>query len=81
MLVELATPHGFTADEVQRIVTDPAERELTLQDDHAAHQLGITGVPFFVVSGAGTTAGKRAVSGAQPVAVLERLLREGAGTP
>lgn len=70
VLTELAAPHGFTAEEVRTIIADPAERELTLQEVEAARRLGISGVPYFVVNG------KRAVSGAQPVAVLERMLRE-----
>jgi len=64
VLVEVAAPHGFAADEVVRLVTDDAELATTREVALAAAATGIDGVPFFVF-------GERiAVAGAQPEAVL-----------
>jgi predicted DsbA family dithiol-disulfide isomerase len=64
VLVEVAAPHGFDADEVLRLVTDDAELTTTREIAQAAAATGIDGVPFFVF-------GERiAVAGAQPEAVL-----------
>lgn len=64
VLVDVAAPHGFAADEVLRLVTDDAELATTREVAQAAAATGIDGVPFFVF-------GERiAVAGAQPEAVL-----------
>jgi predicted DsbA family dithiol-disulfide isomerase len=64
VLVEVAAPHGFAADEVVRLVTDDSELATTREVAQAAAATGIDGVPFFVF-------GERiAVAGAQPEAVL-----------
>lgn len=70
VLAELAAPHGFTAAEVESLLTSEAELAATSAAVLEAAQLGIRGVPFFVF------AGKLAVSGAQPVAVLREALAE-----
>lgn len=67
-LISLATPHGFTADEVTRIVNDPQELEATRAEAIAASRQGITGVPFFVFPN-----GQR-LSGAQPTETLKAAL-------
>jgi predicted DsbA family dithiol-disulfide isomerase len=64
VLADVAAPHGFSAEEAARIVTDEAQLRLTRRAAEAAAASGITGVPFFVWNG------KLAVSGAQPEAVL-----------
>jgi len=64
VLIEVAAPHGFAADEVVRLVTDDRELATTREVAQAAAATGIDGVPFFVF-------GERiAVAGAQPEAVL-----------
>jgi predicted DsbA family dithiol-disulfide isomerase len=70
VLADIAAPHGFTADEVQRLVTD--ERELAETRDEAlgASKAGIDGVPLFVF-------GERlAVAGAQPEKILESAIQQ-----
>lgn len=74
VLVEIGTQHGFTADEARRIVTDPAELEITRQDAAAAAEGGISGVPFFVFNR------RLALSGCQPEDVFEQALAQAAGT-
>lgn len=67
-LIGLAAPHGFTADEVKRIVNDPQELAAVRTEAQAASRAGITGVPFFVFPD-----GQR-LSGAQPVETLRQAL-------
>ena len=70
MLAAVAAPHGFTTDEVERLVTD--EREITATRDEAvaASAAGIDGVPLFVF-------GERlAVAGAQPETVLKDAIEQ-----
>jgi predicted DsbA family dithiol-disulfide isomerase len=70
VLADVAAPHGFAADEVERLVTD--ERELTKTRDEAlaASAAGIDGVPLFVF-------GERlAVAGAQPEGVLKDAIEQ-----
>jgi predicted DsbA family dithiol-disulfide isomerase len=64
VLVDVAAPHGFAADEVRRLVTDEAELATTRNLAQAAAATGIDGVPFFVFDE------RIAVAGAQPEAVL-----------
>lgn len=70
VLAEVAAPHGFTADEVTRLVTDEAELATTHEIARAAAATGIGGVPFFVF-------GERlAVAGAQPEGVLAAAIEK-----
>ena len=70
VLVEVAAPHGFTADEVMRLVTDDSELATTREIAQAAAATGIDGVPFFVF-------GERiAVAGAQPETVLAAAIEK-----
>lgn len=70
VLADLAEPHGFTRAEVLQLLSAPEERVLTESEVNAAARAGIGGVPFFIF-------GERlAVSGAQPVTVLEAALRK-----
>jgi predicted DsbA family dithiol-disulfide isomerase len=72
VLVEVAAPHGFTADEVTGLVTDDAELAATRELAQAAAATGIDGVPFFVF-------GERiAVAGAQPESVLAAAIEKAA---
>lgn len=69
VLRELGAAHGLPAEEVERLLGDPTAFADEVRGDEAqARQLGIRGVPFFVVDG------KYGVSGAQPVEVLRGAL-------
>jgi len=70
VLAEIAAAHGFTAAEVEALVTNDDELAATRTATGEARGLGIRGVPFFVFNG------KLAVSGAQPVDVLRAAMRE-----
>jgi predicted DsbA family dithiol-disulfide isomerase len=69
-LQEIAAAHGFAADEVARILADPAELAETRREAALAAERGIRGVPFFVVGG------KLTLSGAQPEARFHAAIRE-----
>lgn len=70
VLAGIAQPHGFTREEALEVMASNAELELTRQAASSATQGGIRGVPFFVFDG------KLAVSGAQPVSVLQAAIRQ-----
>jgi predicted DsbA family dithiol-disulfide isomerase len=59
------------ADEVDAVLTGDAFAAEVRQDLDAARQIGISGVPFFVVDG------RLGISGAQPPETLKDLLDQG----
>lgn len=59
VLVEVATEHGFSEDEVRELIANPQEEEATRSLADRAVKMGISGVPFFVLNS------KFALSGAQ----------------
>lgn len=61
---------GLDAAEVEAVLTTDAYDELVLGDEEQAYNLGVTGVPFFVIER------KYGLSGAQPVAVMLDLLQK-----
>jgi len=67
-LGELASAHGFGADEAAALATDEGERARVRQIAMAQVERGVSGVPFFVV------AGRYAVPGAQDPATWAKLL-------
>ncbi|HEX8705656.1 MAG TPA: DsbA family oxidoreductase [Myxococcaceae bacterium] len=69
-LTAIATQHGFTAQEVETLLSNPAELELTRAEARQATEQGITGVPFYVFDG------KFAISGGQPPAVFQTALKK-----
>jgi len=70
VLVRLASEAGLEADEVRAtLASDRFAREVRA-DEALARELGISGVPFFVLGGA------LGVSGAQPVEVLLGALEQ-----
>lgn len=71
VLVEVAVEAGLDEAEVRAVLAGDRFAEEVRSDEEAARQLGITGVPFFVV------AEKFAVSGAQPVEVFVQALEQG----
>ncbi len=61
VLVRLAADAGLDADEVAGVLAGDAHADAVRQDEAEAREIGIQGVPFFVLGG------RYAVSGAQPV--------------
>jgi predicted DsbA family dithiol-disulfide isomerase len=72
VLAGIAEQHGFSRDEAAELASCAAELELTRDEALAAAQGGIRGVPFFIFDG------RMALSGAQPVSVLQAALRQAA---
>jgi predicted DsbA family dithiol-disulfide isomerase len=67
-LVTLATDAGLDRDEARLVLEGDRYGAEVRDDEEAALDLGVTGVPFFLVDG------KFAVPGAQPPEVLLRVL-------
>ena len=73
-LVELAVEAGLDADEVRKVLADPtAYADDVRADEREAAELGVNGVPFFVLD---RTYG---VSGAQPAEVFTQALTQAWG--
>ncbi len=70
LLGEVGAALGFTPAEVESAQTDPRYGEGLEKDLYEARQLGVRGVPFFVIDR------KYAVSGAQPVEVFVQTLEK-----
>jgi predicted DsbA family dithiol-disulfide isomerase len=68
VLTEIAVRHGFTAEEVTRLLDDETELATTRRDAAEAAASGITGVPFYVLDQ------RFAISGAQPEEVLRSAI-------
>jgi len=68
---------GLDGDAVARLLAGEADRDAVAAEARAATEMGITGVPTFII------AGRYAVSGAQPPEVWTRLMDEidAAATP
>lgn len=64
----LAVAAGLDAAQVSEVLETDAYADAVRADEAAAHQLGVTGVPFFVFDE------RLAVSGAQPVEVFAQAL-------
>jgi predicted DsbA family dithiol-disulfide isomerase len=71
-LVRIATDAGLDAAEVTALLAGDRLTEEVRADETMAQELGITGVPFFVL------AGKYAISGAQPTDVMIAALTRAA---
>jgi len=69
-LVALGTDAGLDRDELRAVLAGDAYAREVRADEAAARELGITGVPFFVVGG------RHGVSGAQPARVLLEVLEK-----
>ncbi len=67
VLVGIAAELGLPAEEARRVLETRAFSERVEADWREARELGITGVPTFVIEG-------RGVVGAQPYELLERLV-------
>ena len=68
-LVSLAASLGFSSDEARRIIEERTYREAVDADWSRSRELGITGVPTFIMD-------DKRVVGAQPYEVLEALVKE-----
>ncbi len=75
VLASIAERHGFTRDEALELTGSASELELTREEAAAATQGGIRGVPFFVFGG------RLALSGAQPIQVLQDAIRQALEQP
>ncbi|WP_448317824.1 DsbA family oxidoreductase [Streptomyces sp. CO7] len=73
-LVELAVRAGLAEDEVREVLGDPSAyaREVRADEQEAA-ELGVSGVPFFVIDR------RYGVSGAQPVELFSQALTQAWG--
>ncbi len=69
-LMRLAVDAGLKAEEVRSVLESHAFAKEVRQDEAEARELGIQGVPFFVL------AERYAVSGAQPTEVLSQALEQ-----
>jgi predicted DsbA family dithiol-disulfide isomerase len=70
VLVRLAAEVGLAGEEVRALLASDARADAVRADERRAQELGIHGVPFFVL-------GERfAVSGAQPVKLFSSALRQ-----
>ncbi|MFO0749768.1 MAG: DsbA family oxidoreductase [Myxococcota bacterium] len=73
VLADIGVGHGCTRDEALAIVTEPSVLDdVRRAAEHASAQ-GISGVPFFVMSG---PSDRFALSGAQPLDVFRQALRQ-----
>jgi predicted DsbA family dithiol-disulfide isomerase len=70
-LVELATEVGIDSERARATLDSEAYAEDVRADEHEGSELGITGVPFFVINR------RYGVSGAQPPEVLIQALEVG----
>ena len=68
VLTRLAVEAGLDADEVRAVLESDRYAQEVREDEAAAREIGIRGVPFFVL------AEKFAISGAQPPEVIREAL-------
>jgi predicted DsbA family dithiol-disulfide isomerase len=71
-LVELATEVGLDSDQVRLVLSTDAYTDVVRDEQRLAQQLGVRGVPFFVIDG------RYAIGGAQPPDVLLEALERAA---
>lgn len=70
VLLNALTELGLKRDELQRVLDSDEYRNDVIHDEQEAAQLGIRGVPFFVINH------KYAISGAQPYEVVKQALQK-----
>jgi len=70
VLADIAAESGMDRDMVLRLLESDSDKEMVRNEIDNAHQMGVTGVPFFVFNG------QYAVSGAQSAEVLQNALAE-----
>ncbi len=69
-LKEIASKVGLDANEVEQVYSSPAYTEDVISDIQRAQQIGVQGVPFFVINE------KFALSGAQPTDTFKQALQK-----
>lgn len=69
-LVKLAVEVGLDADEARAVLAGDTYADEVAADEREARQLGITGVPFFVIDE------KYGISGAQPTELFQQALEQ-----
>jgi len=69
-LVQIAVEQGFDEQAARDELTNDELRETVIGLEDHARQVGVTGVPFFIIDG------KLAVSGAQPPEVWEQVFQQ-----
>jgi predicted DsbA family dithiol-disulfide isomerase len=74
-LLQLGQKHGMDADRLRVDLTGETARQQVEAQAQRAHQLGISGVPFFLINN------KYGISGAQPPDVILNALRQIAEIP
>ncbi|MFF5996230.1 DsbA family oxidoreductase [Lysinibacillus sp. KU-BSD001] len=72
VLKQLAKEAGLEMDAVERVLTSNQYEEAVEQDIYEAQQIGVRGVPFFVVNN------KYGISGAQPQPLFEQTIEQAA---
>ncbi|OLP43633.1 DsbA family oxidoreductase [Rhizobium oryziradicis] len=70
VLVEIAKEAGLDGALIERLLASDSDRDMVLSEIEAAKDMGVNGVPFFIIDQ------KYAVSGAQPQDVLANAFRE-----
>ncbi|MDQ0453689.1 DsbA family oxidoreductase [Rhizobium paknamense] len=70
VLLDIAAAAGLDRKVIEQLLKSDADRDLILSEIDAAQQMGVNGVPFFIIDQ------KYAVSGAQPAQVLANAFRE-----
>jgi predicted DsbA family dithiol-disulfide isomerase len=75
VLLDLAEEAGLDRGAAARAIADPRLRDLVIGAERRAGELGVSGVPFFIVDEAW------AVSGAQPPAAWIEAFRQMARGP
>ena len=69
-LLDAAEAIGMERDVVARLLESDADRDLLQDEDRQAREMGVTGVPTFIVGG------RYVLTGAQPAETWEKVIRE-----
>ncbi|MEM9100144.1 MAG: DsbA family oxidoreductase [Pseudomonadota bacterium] len=70
VLLEVATSAGMERDVVAELLKGDADRAALEQEEQAARQMGVTGVPCFIING------QHVIQGAQDTATWVRIITE-----
>ena len=70
LLIELGESVGMEREILERLLAGDADRDLLAQEDMTAREMGVTGVPCFIVGG------KYVLQGAQPPETWANVIRE-----
>jgi len=70
VLLEVAESAGMERDVVQKLLDSDADREMLAEEDATARQMGVTGVPTFIVGG------RYVLQGAQPAETWVKVINE-----